>query len=112
MYPVPETVPLDTNDMPVERIEESLGFYFRTTILKKVNMIVPQHVHDHDHATLIGHGGVRCWRDGQWAGDYVMGMVVVIPAHTRHLFQSLMPETVLTCIHNVDSAMSLKQKGL
>lgn len=111
MHKIPETVPLDPNDMVVENITENLGFYFRTITLREAGLVIPKHVHDYDHATLVGHGKVRAWQDDQWVGDFEMGDAITIPANTRHVFQSLLPDTVLTCVHNIESAMSLKRKG-
>lgn len=111
MYKIPVTVPLDPNDTIVENITEGAGFYFRTITLKKAGMVVPQHTHDYDHATLVGHGKVRAWRDDKWVGDFEMGEAIVIPANCKHVFESLEPGTVLTCVHNIASVMSLKAKG-
>jgi mannose-6-phosphate isomerase-like protein (cupin superfamily) len=113
-YPVSisaTSAPVLPGNTSVEKITEACGYYFRTIILHDANTIVPQHTHDHDHATLVGHGAVRAWKDGEWFGDFKMGDAIVIPAGCSHLFQALCPETVLTCVHNVDSVMSLKRKG-
>lgn len=112
MYPLPKTDPTIPVDAIVERIIETYGYYFRTITVKKAGTVIPQHVHDHHHATLIGHGSARVWRDGAWVGDFKMGEVLLIPAHSQHMFQVLEPDTVLTCVHNVESASSLYQKGL
>lgn len=108
--PMPaSTVPLE--QQPVEFVEEVCGIYFRSVLLERPGIIIPQHVHDHDHATFIGSGRVRVWVDGNWYGDIDAGRAIPIKAGTQHVFQSLAPMTRITCVHDVASAMSLKEKG-
>ena len=94
---------------PLEFVEEVAGIYFRSIVLNAFD-VVPQHVHDHDHATLIGNGSVRVWVDGVYKKDVPAGHAIEIKAGTRHLFQALEPNTRLTCVHDVASALSLKAK--
>lgn len=109
-YPMPtETTPLDI--VPVEQIVEAGGFYFRTICLAEPGYVVPQHVHDHEHVTLVGSGKARGWKHGVWIGDRSAGEAFVIEADAPHLFQALDAQTRLTCIHNIESALSLKRKG-
>lgn len=99
-------------ELPVERIVEAGGIYFRSVTLKEQGTIIPQHVHDHDHVTLVGSGLVRGWCNGVCIGDRKAGEVFEILAGQSHVFQALEPYTMLTCIHNIDSALSIKAKGL
>lgn len=110
LHPLPETRPLD--NIPVERIEEVCGIYFRSVLLELVNTVIPQHQHDHDHATFVASGKARAWADGQWIGDYEAGSAVEIKAGSLHVFQALEPNTRLVCVHDIASAESIKEKGL
>lgn len=96
----------------VERIEEVCGLYFRTMLLTYANTTIPQHSHDHDHATLVCAGKVRVWIDGKHLGDYSAGMAIPIKAGAKHLFHSLEPMTRLSCVHDIASAEAVKQGGL
>lgn len=96
----------------VEFVEEVCGIYFRSILLPRAGMRVPQHSHDHDHATLVGAGTARLYVDGQPAGDFHAGRAVPIIAGKHHAFEALEPGTRLTCVHNVASALSIKNKGL
>lgn len=110
MYPIPtELIALDKQ--PVEFIEEVAGLYFRSIVLECAGDTVPQHSHDHDHATLVGAGSVRMWVNGCWLADIPAGHAVKIKAATQHLFQALEPNTRLTCVHDASSAESLQSKG-
>lgn len=92
----------------VERIEEVCGLYFRSVFLEQEGTIIPQHVHDHDHATYIGAGAVRVWVDGELLGDFEAGMAVPVSSGKFHQFQSIAPNTRLACVHDVASAESAR----
>lgn len=96
----------------VERIEECCGIYARSILLKDAGMRVPQHAHDHDHATFVGNGKARAWANAEWIGDFEAGSLVPIKAGVVHEFLALEPMTRLACIHDIASAESIKEKGL
>lgn len=100
------------DDFIVERIEEVCGLYFRSVLLPHANMTIPQHIHDHDHATLVCSGKVRAWADGKHMGDFEAGQAMHIKALVAHFFCSLEPNTRLCCVHDIASAESVKAKGL
>lgn len=109
-YPLPMGQPLA--DQPVERIEEACGIYFRSVLLKTADIAIKQHSHDHPHATFVGSGRARGWSDGVWIGDKGPGEAFEILAGAEHMFQSLEPNTLLACVHDLSSAESVKAKGL
>ena len=94
----------------VERIEEVCGLYFRSVLLPFAGITVPQHAHDHDHATLVCSGKVRVWANGQPLGDFEAGQAVPITAGVAHMFHSLEEMTRLCCVHSIESAESVKEK--
>lgn len=98
--------------MFVERIEEVYGLYFRSVFLPEAGMRIPQHVHDHNHATYVGNGRARVYVNDRILGDYEAGQVVPVEAGKKHEFEALEPNTRLTCVHDVASAESIKWKGL
>lgn len=100
------------SDEIVQFADSVCGFYFRAIFLPRAGMIVAQHVHDYDHPTYVGSGAARLYVDGKPAGDYEAGSAVPIYKGHRHAWESLKPDTRLACIHNVDSALSIKRKGL
>lgn len=99
-------------DGVVEHIVEAAGIYFRSIFLARTGMGVPQHVHDYDHATLVGSGSLRGWCDGEWIGDKGRGEAFEVLAGKKHIFESLEPNTLLICVHDIGSATSIKQRGL
>jgi quercetin dioxygenase-like cupin family protein len=110
-YPLP-TPTHKLADLPIEKIVEAGGFYFRSYLMPQAGTIIPQHVHDHDHVTLVGSGRVRGWANGECIGERGPGEVFDIWAGSAHVFQSLEPNSLLVCVHDVESALSVKQKGL
>jgi quercetin dioxygenase-like cupin family protein len=95
----------------VEQIHHDVaGLYFRSVLLIEAGTVIPQHVHDHDHATYVGAGSVRLWVDREWKGDFVAGTPVEIPGGKQHLFMSLEANTRLCCVHHTDSAESASRK--
>ena len=79
-----------------ERIQIKGGFYFRSVELKK-NMKIPQHTHDHDHATYIGYGKVDLLIDGVYSATYETGDAVEIKGGKEHEFVTV-EDSLLACI--------------
>lgn len=69
-------------------------------VLPKTNDVIPQHVHGHDHHTLVARGRVRVWADGKHIGDYGEREAVLIRAGQKHLIAALEDNSVAYCIHN------------
>lgn len=107
MYPQPDFT--NRVELPERSIVEAAGIYFASIVLPK-GIVVGQHVHDHDHATFIGSGLVRGWKNGAWMGDKGAGDAFEVEAGASHCYEAL--ETALVaCTHDVDSALSVKKKG-
>lgn len=96
----------------VEYVGDVCGLYFRSILLPNVGDRAWQHVHDHDHATYIGNGSARLIIDGEPRGVYLAGQAVAVLAGHHHEFVALEENTRLTCVHDVASDASLKEKGL
>lgn len=96
----------------VEFVEEVSGIYFRSYLIPHRGTRIPQHVHDYDHGSVIGSGAVRVRVDGQVIGIYGAGHVVPIKAGQLHEFETLEDRTRVICVHSVESAESIKRKGL
>jgi quercetin dioxygenase-like cupin family protein len=93
---------------PEVKIFEASGLYFRSHTLRHAMDIIPQHVHDHDHATFVAAGRARAWKDGVLVGDRSAGEAFEIEAGAEHIFQALEPKTMLVCVHDLKSAEKLK----
>lgn len=77
------------------------GVFIKQMLLKDAGTMVPQHAHEYDHTSMVAAGSVRVWIDGELAGDYAAPRPLFIKARAKHTFQSLQPQTLIYCIHNV-----------
>jgi quercetin dioxygenase-like cupin family protein len=90
----------------VEQIQTDVaGLYFRSIVLPAFVM-VPQHEHPYDHATLVASGSVKLWVDGEFMGKFEAGQAVEIKANRKHEFLSLVDGTRLVCVHHTASAVA------
>lgn len=75
--------------------------WVRAYTLPKAQMFASQHVHAHDHITLVSRGTVEAWQDGELLGEFVAPSIVKIPAGKKHLFKALTDDVCLCCLHNL-----------
>lgn len=75
--------------------------WVRAYELKKAKSVIAQHVHAHDHITLVSRGSVEGFQDGESLGIFIAPAVVTIPAGKRHAFKALTDDVVLCCLHNL-----------
>ena len=66
----------------------------------KAGEVCEQHVHLHDHASLVATGTVRLWVDGQDRGEVSAPKIVKINALAQHKFLAV-TDAVIVCIHNL-----------
>jgi len=95
----------------VEQFDTTIDGVFIKRIPLKEGVIVPQHAHSHSHATIIGSGFVRVWKDKKWWGDFHAGKVLNIEAKTMHEFLAL-KDSELYCIHNEEHALVVAENKL
>jgi quercetin dioxygenase-like cupin family protein len=107
-------MPSVVNNHPeiVEGIHEIDGVYFRIYSVEEPFVLLPQHAHEYSHATVVCSGAVRLWRSAELVGDFRAGDVIEIRAGEKHHFQTLERRTRIACVHNMQSALSIKEKGL
>lgn len=96
----------------VEFVDEVCGLYFRSILLRNKGDVVTQHVHDYDHATFVGNGCAVAFIGDKCLGEFWGGQAVPVKAGYEHRFVALVPDTRLACVHSVESAESIKAKGL
>ena len=64
--------------------------------------LIPQHSHEYEHITLLAQGKIRAWKDGKYLGEFKAPAHLVIPANSKHTFETLVDDVLLYCIHNVE----------
>ena len=88
--------------MTTEYIDEVMGLYFRAILLPNKGDIVPQHIHNYDHVSLIASGKVRLTVEGRPEGDFEAFRAIVIKANKLHVFEALENNTRLACVHQLN----------
>jgi quercetin dioxygenase-like cupin family protein len=78
------------------------GIYCKLWSVSDRGTLLPQHVHEHSHISLIVQGEVRVWRGAECLGDFKAPAMIKIHAHEPHGFLTLTDDVTIACIHNVD----------
>lgn len=95
----------------VEYVDEVCGMYFRSLLLPVAGIKVPTHKHPYDHATVVGSGKAILHANGE-KRVYIAGDVAELKAEVDHTWESLEPNTRLTCVHDTRGADFIKKAGL
>ena len=77
------------------------GIFVKQMALPRKDMCVIQHVHKHDHTSMVATGAVRVWRNGFYVGDFKAPTGIMIVAGISHQMQALEDGTLVYCIHNI-----------
>ena len=94
---------------PVETmIYEADGLFIKQIVVEGAHVFLPQHAHSLSHITLLTKGRIRVrLGDGEWQ-TYEAPTAVMIEARIKHLFETLENETVLYCVHALNTPGALK----
>jgi hypothetical protein len=86
---------------PIVEIKLCPGLFVKQMALEAADSWVPQHSHAFAHLSMVAAGKVAVWRDGQFWGDFEAPTGILIEPGVKHTFHSLVPHTVIYCIHRV-----------
>ena len=73
----------------------------RIYTVPKAETIISQHVHTHDHITLVCTGTVEAWQDGESLGQFEAPGIIRITKGKKHAFKALTDNVSLCCLHNL-----------
>lgn len=76
------------------------GMFIKQIVLREAGTLVAQHSHVLDHSTLLARGSIIVWRDGA-CSRHRAPEIIFIPAGIAHEFQTLEPDCLLYCLHNL-----------
>jgi quercetin dioxygenase-like cupin family protein len=88
-------------DLNYVEFAEADDIWIRAYSVTKANTVLSQHVHAHDHITLVSSGSVEAWQDGKSIGVFEAPSIVKIPAGKKHAFLALTDNVMLCCLHNL-----------
>ena len=80
---------------------EADDIWVRAYTLDNKNSVAVQHVHEHDHITLVARGEVSYWEDGAEVSRHTAPALLTVQAGKKHAFVSLTDDVVLCCLHNL-----------
>jgi quercetin dioxygenase-like cupin family protein len=86
---------------PYVEFAEVDDIWVRAYSIEKAESIAAQHVHAHDHITIVSRGTVEAWQDGVLTGVYTAPALIKILAGKKHLFKALTDDVVFCCLHNL-----------
>ena len=94
---------MDSTKTKLDYIEfaEVDDIWVRAYSVKKARSVISQHVHVHDHITLVSSGSVRVWQDDTEPEEFHAPAIITIPAGSKHKFMALTDNVVLCCLHNL-----------
>jgi hypothetical protein len=75
--------------------------WVRSYTVPKARTVISQHVHTHDHITLVSRGTVEAWQDGELLGEFEAPAIIKILAGKKHAFKALTDDVALCCLHNL-----------
>ena len=88
-------------DLDYVEFVEVDDIWVRAYSIAKAKTIISQHVHTHDHITLVSRGTVEAWQDGEWFGEFSAPAMIKILAGKKHAFRALTDDVALCCLHNL-----------
>lgn len=79
---------------PIGREYMAAGAFVKEMDMKHVGTIIPQHAHAYDHISYVARGAVE-FEGKRYDAPYA----ITVPAHKKHTFISLEPDSLVLCIH-------------
>ena len=86
---------------PYVEFAEVDDIWVRAYAMEKAESYAGQHVHTHDHITIVSRGTVEAWKNSVFMGVYTAPAIIKIEAGKCHAFKSLTDDVVFCCIHNL-----------
>jgi hypothetical protein len=80
---------------------EADDIWVRAYSVPKAKTVIAQHVHTHDHITLVSRGTVQAWQDGEFLGEFSAPSMIKILAGRKHAFRAVTDDVALCCLHNL-----------
>ena len=112
MSAYPESFTHDIEQPEKWEIVTADGVFIKQMYLERRGNIVPQHVHEYDHHTMLATGAVRVWINKHDGKDYHAPCAIFVEAGKQHTFMALKNDTVLYCIHRLhDGEVKLLAEG-
>ena len=93
--------PVET-DLSITEDPDGKGVFVKWHKIATAGTYLPQHVHNYAHISVVASGAVSVYQEGTCLGTHQAPASLVIPAGKRHTFLTLLPDTVILCVHRSD----------
>lgn len=84
------------------------GVFTKSMVVKRAGTLIPQHSHRYDHVSVLVRGSVSVVADGVHLGDFFAPCGITIKAGVKHLFQALVDDTIVLCVHDIGTAEAVE----
>ncbi len=96
---------LGVADQPIStEIKMADGVFTKSMVVARAGTLIPQHSHAFDHVSVLVRGGIRVTANGECLGDFAAPHGITIKAGVKHLFQTLVDDTIVLCVHDIGAA--------
>lgn len=97
--------PLPVDEQPISTdIKMADGVFMKTMRVQKAGTLIPQHSHVFPHISNLVRGRMRVFADGKDMGVYEAPIGILIGAHIKHTFETLVDDTIVLCVHDIGTA--------
>jgi hypothetical protein len=86
------------------------GIMAKQMVIPDADTLVPQHVHKYDHTSLLVFGKVEVFVDGKSQGVRTAPDGIFIKSGVAHSFRSLVPGTMIFCLHNISRSGKIESE--
>ena len=77
------------------------GVFIKQMAMPLKGIFVAQHSHTYDHVSMLATGSVKVYANDEELGVFTAPCAITIKAGVKHTIESLEPNTVIYCIHNL-----------
>lgn len=84
------------------------GIFMKTMRAEKAGTLIPQHAHKFSHVSNLVRGKIRVFVDGKTMGDYEAPIGITIAANLKHMFETLVDDTIMLCVHDIGTAEAVE----
>ena len=84
------------------------GVFTKSMVVRKEGTLIPQHSHRYSHVSVLVRGSVRVEADGRFLGAFDAPAGIVIAAGVKHLFETLVDDTIILCVHDIGTAEAVE----
>jgi quercetin dioxygenase-like cupin family protein len=100
---------MELAEQPIStEIKMADGVFTKSMVVRKEGTLIPQHSHRYSHVSVLVRGSVRVEADGRFLGAFDAPAGIVIAAGVKHLFETLVDDTIILCVHDIGTAEAVE----